>query len=156
MTDTEWSEFNSELLATLPDLYAWLQKSPDMPRTMRVWRKILDGCSIDECRAVLDAWMVGTREPPKAYEREMTATIMRSYILRNRDDKLRRDRLDQNYYTHEEMRRKAELRRKNYKPLPGVLEPFLKLLAIWKRYEDCEITIEECDRLQAEIVANVR
>jgi hypothetical protein len=92
MTSQEWKETYDRLFAAFPGLYAWLLDScpkdasnlPRVRETLEVWFTTLKAFSKQEVGAVIDSWITGTRRPPEAYQRELTAIIIRQSVLFDR------------------------------------------------------------------------
>jgi len=140
MTPTEWKQFSDELLIAFPGIREYINgKSSNPIATLATWEKTLRDVSYSEANSVLDEWLEGSQEPPKAYERDYIALAIKSRVGFKRNESSK-------YYTakslYEEKAAAAE-RRKNYVPLPNLGEAYDIAVAAWIRHLLGEISIAE-------------
>jgi hypothetical protein len=87
MTYDEFQAFMKQLYAGFPAVYEMVKfNSPDMAATHKTWwEKVLKGCTLAECTAVVDAWLSGKYAPPTKDEIKYIAIVIRSIVHRTRD-----------------------------------------------------------------------
>jgi hypothetical protein len=113
MTPTEWKQFSDELLIAFPGIREYINgKSSNPIATLATWEKTLRDVSYSEASAVLDEWLEGSQEPPKAYERDYVALAIKARVgfKRTSEQKYRQAK------SIEEEKRWVAAARKEYQP----------------------------------------
>lgn len=86
MTPAQFDEFTRQLFVAFPSFNSALEShSPDKAGTLKVWFSVLNGIDFPEAMQVLGNWINGRREPPKTYEYDRIALIVRASALFDRD-----------------------------------------------------------------------
>jgi hypothetical protein len=88
VNDEEAKIFIRELIIAFP-MFDEVAKfhSPDLAATHRIWAKVLEKCTLQECREVLDSWLDGSRPIPSRDEAKNIALIIRSIVFEIRFNK---------------------------------------------------------------------
>lgn len=153
MTREEWKVFSDELLIAFPGFRDYVnQKSSNPQATLETWYATLREVSYQDAKLVLNEWLSGTHEPPKAYERDYVAIVIRSRVgfLQNAA------RATENKYReakslYEEKQAAAE-RRKTYTPLPCMVEAFEIASKAYRQVLDGQIDEFEYKRICMEAI----
>jgi hypothetical protein len=145
MTNDEFATFAKRLFAAFPDLWEWIKKSPDVMGTQAAWRETLRPCRLDECLFVLGEWISGAIDAPKAYERGHTALLLKSRVMRIRDDEAAKRRSSNHGEAY------AAAKKKRYEPLsehlPGLEQLYIKVLPINEMEKAGRIDMNERQRM---------
>jgi hypothetical protein len=81
MNKAEWVIFQKELFTAFPGFGDYVsEKSQNPAGTLASWYTTLEEVSLSEAKEVLNEWLQGYQEPPKAYERDYIAIAIRSRI----------------------------------------------------------------------------
>lgn len=148
MNATEWKSFSDELFVSFPGLLKHINDSPKPTATLASWQETLDLITLDEARSVLNAWKTGQKDPPKAFERDYTAIVIRQSVMFDRDRKRRFETPERLRQEQRELAKQADRRRKNYvSPLSDLSEAFEIAKKALERYQSGEITKVEYDRI---------
>lgn len=119
MNRTEFDEFKDRLFTAFPSFRTHINSKSDNPvGTLETWFKTLSGVELAEADKVVDEWLNGIKEPPKAFELDYVAIVIRARVGRMRDDESRY-RTAKAFY---EEKQAIEQRRKMYVPLFADLE----------------------------------
>ena len=132
----------NDVFAAFPDIWEWIQKSQDVMGTQAAWRETLRQCRLDECLFVLGEWISGAIEAPKAYERGHTALLLKSRVMRIRDDEARKRQSSQTGDVYEHAKRKRDhlgLR----ETIPELREAYVQILPWNDKLKAGEITEDE-------------
>lgn len=138
----------------MPAVYDWLRRnSPDVGATLREWSKALKNFTLDECMAVIDAYMSEDIPQPKGFQLAAFASDVAA-VARQARTKLRRI---------EAMAAASMEARKISASRPKILvtcgDVFGKCGEIRQRYMDGELSFEdakrEADRVVEEAFAKV-
>jgi hypothetical protein len=119
MNDSEFEKFLKSVFVAFPDIWEWVRQLPDGKATMATWKQSLRSCTLAECALILDDWIEARTPAPRAYERSLTATMIRSAVEQQRAiDRRKEIKVDAWQYAkmNAEEKRRA---REDYQPLPG-------------------------------------
>lgn len=85
MTDAEFVKFRDELLIAFPGIREHVIRNSRIPDdTIATWQRTLEPITYDEAKQVLDDWIDGRDEPPKAFERDYAAILIRQKVYHRR------------------------------------------------------------------------
>ena len=85
MTDAEFVKFRDELLVAFPGIREHVIRNSRIPdETIATWKRTLEPITYDEAKQVLDDWIDGRDEPPKAFERDYAAILIRQKVYHRR------------------------------------------------------------------------
>jgi hypothetical protein len=119
MNDSEFEKFLKSVFVAFPDIWEWVRQLPDGKATMATWKQSLRSCTLAECAIVLDDWIEARTPAPKAYERSLTATMIRSAVEQQRAiDRRKEIKVDAWQYAKMNAEEKKRAR-EDYQPLPG-------------------------------------
>lgn len=135
MSDSEWKQFLEDLFTSFPGMMDYIaSKSVNKEETLRKWRKTLEGVSFEEASAVLDDWLMGRREAPKAYERDYIAITIRSLVAGART----RRATEASLREAEEAKKRAKETREALNGI-GVYAAYMACLSVNRKLEAKEI-----------------
>lgn len=87
MTRDEWTNFQITLFTSFPGFGEYVRdKSPDPSATLDSWYETLRDVTFTEAMAVVNSWINGRRDPPRAYDRDYLAITIRQMALFNRTE----------------------------------------------------------------------
>jgi hypothetical protein len=110
MTPTEWKTFTDELLIAFPGIRDYINaKSANPTATLETWQVTLRDCDYSEAKDVLNEWLQGYQEPPKAYERDYIAIAIRSRIGFKRRERSKYDAAKKIHDEKQEVKRFMEV-----------------------------------------------
>lgn len=85
MNDSEFLTFKEELFTAFPGLRDHINKVSNEPTaTLATWQRTLEPITYAEAKQVLDDWIDGRDEPPKAFERDYAAILIRQKVYHRR------------------------------------------------------------------------
>jgi hypothetical protein len=153
MNRTEWESFAEELFIAFPGFLANLnQKSPNPQATLETWFETLKTISLSEAKSVIKEWQTGTKEPPKAFELDYVAIIIRSRVGGMRS-------VESRYRTAKSLydeKQQALQRRREYEPLiPDMVEAFESACKAGQSLNEGLITLDEYNRILRKSVGMV-
>jgi uncharacterized membrane protein YccC len=141
MDGKELQLFWERVEIAMPAVYDWLRRnSPDVGATLREWSKALKNFTLEECMAVIDAYMAEDIPQPKGFQLAAFASDVAA-VARQARTKLRR--IEAMAAASMEAR-KISARRPNILVTCG--DVFGKCGEIRQRYMDGELTIEDARR----------
>lgn len=111
MNRQEFNDFKERLFTAFPSFKLHVTGKSDNPvGTLETWFKTLSGVDMSEADLVLESWLNGTVEPPKAFELDYVAILIRSRVGFRRNEQAKY----QTAKTLYEEQRAAKEHRKSY------------------------------------------
>jgi hypothetical protein len=111
MNRTEFKDFSERLFVAFPSFRSHINAKSDNPAgTLETWFKTLSGVELAEADAVVNSWLDGSVEPPKAFELDYVAILIRSRVGFKRNDRSRYETAKSLY----EEQRAAKVKRESY------------------------------------------
>lgn len=109
MVYSEFTELMDSIYAAFPDVFDAVSfASPDMGATHRVWFKVLERFSFEECSAVVDAWIDGGEVLPTKDDSKRIAFAVRAIVVKRRAVASRSTDVDGEEFSKCRERRRAE------------------------------------------------
>ncbi len=152
MNRAEFDEFKERLFTAFPSFRTHINTKSDNPvGTLETWAMTLSTIELEEADAVLNSWLDGTVEPPKAFELDYVAILIRSRVGFKRNERSRYNTAKSLY----DEQQAAKSRRESYKPLFKDLEKaFEGAKAAWERHKSGEITLQEWNQICKELTCD--
>jgi hypothetical protein len=150
MTREEWKVFSDELFTAFPGFFQHVQKSHNVKGTLETWFNTLLDVSIKEARSVVKEWQSGSKEPPRGFELDYVAIVIKSRVggVRSKESGYKVARS-----LYEEKQRVLE-QRKAYRPIGCDMVAALDLaLKLAPKVDSGEITNEQYRKMLLEAVA---
>jgi hypothetical protein len=123
MNRQEFNEFKERLFVAFPSFKLHVTSKSDNPvATLETWARTLSGVELEEADAVLNSWLDGSVEPPKAFELDYVAILIRSRVGFKRNERSRYQTAKSLY----EEQQAAKTRREKY------VSPFGDLAAMFE------------------------
>lgn len=144
MNRNEFNDFAERLFTAFPSFKLHVTgKSENPVGTLETWFKTLSGVELAEADAVLESWLNGSVEPPKAFELDYVAILIRSRVGFRRNERGRYETAKSLF----EEQQAAKKRREAYKPLFADLED---MFAFGRQVAERGLPMAEQNRLIAE------
>jgi hypothetical protein len=151
MTPKQFDEFTRQLFLAFPSFNSSLEThSPDKSGTLRIWYGQLEHIEFTEAMEVLGNWIHGRREPPKAFEYDRVALIVRASALFVRDSQRKGQENDR----RAREKKDATGTRRALAGL-GIDEAYLKGSELKQRLASGEMSVYEFNEQVAKIVQEV-
>ncbi len=141
MNREEWNTFKDKLFIAFPSFFAHINnRSPNPKATLETWFETLADVSFDEASAVIHEWQRGTIEPPKAFELDYIAIVIKARVgfKRSQESRYRTART-----LYDEKQRAKHQREQFRQVMPDMENAFLIASAARRRVLDREITEDE-------------
>jgi len=129
--DEAYAFMRDEVLVAFPAVRAHVIKnSRDQARTLQMWARALTDLTVEECRVVLDDWIIGKVAMPKLFGEDMDrlAVMIREIVHRSR---------------YEAKQREERLAMRQERVAPGTItsmaEAFLEMCEAAELYRDGQI-----------------
>jgi len=152
MNANQFTEFTRQLFVAFPSFLGQLSdKSPDLKATMEVWFSVLGGVEFSEALFVLGDWTHGRREPPKAYEYDRIALVVRASAMFTRD----KGRQESDLQRRAREKREANGTRKAMFDY-GIDRAYVNGVTLTQKLKNNEVTQMEFNEQLAVIISEVR
>ncbi len=148
MNRSEFKVFTDRLFTAFPGLLSNINSSLNPKGTLETWYTSLASVDASEANWVLDSWLSGSREPPKAFERDYVAIMIRSLVARRRSDQSAAQSKYQVARSLHDEKLLALKRREQYEsPLFDMQDPYEIASKAWRRHLDGEISHAEYNQI---------
>jgi hypothetical protein len=145
MTQAEAEDFLREVVfVAFPTARNILQlRSGDPAGTFRYWAKTLTTITFQEGMSVVHRWTMGELPAPTEQEMESFALHIRGVVMMDRA-KIKRTSITK------------DIKPDHFRPsqFAPIAEHYAKILEASKRYQNNEITLEQCRAIHADIIAD--
>jgi hypothetical protein len=145
MTKEEAKDFLKEVaLVAFPKARTIVKLSSKEPeKTFDFWAATLTTITFQEAMSVIHRWTVGELPAPTEHEMESFALHIRGVVMMDRA-KIKRTSITK------------DIKPDHFRPsqFAPIAEHYAKILEASKRYQDNEITLEQCRAIHADIIAD--